>query len=753
MSLRDQFTRTRAGRVLLSGIVIRLVAAFLGLMPQPMSQAHDFLALAGNLCLIGGGGVIAWRAARLGQRRLLWRVRRKLTLSYIFIGFVPVLLVAVFFMLCGLLLFFNVSSYLVQSRVNALVDETRFLAEATAIELEQTGGAGFPDVLRRRQEAAAARYRAASYALVPTQRMCGTASDSESPVVRRPIVAGAWAHLDPPTSLPDWVQCEGHAGLIAYVAPPTGAAAQASTAWRTHLVVRAVALPSDAIPHYAVIVDVPVTAAIGLQLRNETGIELGDISSLGMTATDVGPVNGRAIEEDSPQPTTGRFRVGLNEPLVWMTFLDYTDWKTGRMGNVVIAIGLGITDVYKRISATPLTQIGNYSLGQLLLILLMVVAGLFLVIQTVAFGMGFSLARSITGSVHELFAGTERVRSGDFSHRIAVHSHDQLGELADSFNAMTASVENLLEEKKEKERLEQELAIARRIQMSLLPQGPLTLEGLSVTAHCEPAREVGGDYYDYLPLADHRVGIIIADVAGKGTSAALYMAELKGLMLSLSQLHSSPRELLIDANRIIAQHLDARSFITMTYAVIDMCAHTLTYARAGHCPLMYRPGPMAPDRRVQVLAPDGLVLGLKIDDGERFNTLLREVTLPLGAGDLVLLFTDGVTEAMDAEGESFGEARLSGLIEEYGHLPFEELRDRILREIRAFVGGAAQHDDMTMVLLKIEEVGGPACRAGAARDGGPPSQHWPVGSQRDPTLAEAGRPASTSRPRRGGSLD
>src|SRR4029453_566184 len=176
--------------------------------------------------------------------------------------------------------------------------------------------------------------------------------------------------------------------------------------------------------------------------------------------------------------------------------------------------------------------------------------------------------------------------------------------------------------------------------MSLLPQGPLAVEGLSMTAHCEPAREVGGDYYDYLPLGDRRVGIIIADVAGKGTSAALYMAELKGLMLSLSQLHTSPRELLIRANRIIAQHLDARSFITMPYAVVDMCTRTLTYARAGHCPLIYLPGSggrwqeaggrrqeeggvgvqvVRAARKAQIQAPDGLVLGLKIDNGQRFE--------------------------------------------------------------------------------------------------------------------------------------
>jgi serine phosphatase RsbU (regulator of sigma subunit) len=658
----------------------------------------------------------------------LWRVRRKLTLSYIFIGFVPVLLVVVFFLLCGLLLFFNVSSYLVQSRVEALVDETRFLAEASAIELARTSDdSTFDEVLTRRQEAASARYHGASMVVVPTLRVCGLAGTPPGRTVNRPLESGAWAHLDAPTSLPTWISCEGFAGLIAYQAPPLGAAAiRESPLWRTHLVVRAVAFPAEASPRYAVIIDVPVTAATGLQIENDTGIELGDISTLGMTATDVKPVIGRAIEEDATEAAT-------RETLTWMTFLDYSDWTTGRDGNVVINIGLNVTDIYRRISATPLTQIGNYSVGQLLLILLAVVGGLFLAIQSVAFVMGLKLARSITGAVHELATGTEHVRRGDFTHRITVSSHDQLGDLADSFNSMTASVEDLLHEKAEKERLEQELRIARQIQMSLLPQGPMRLKGLSVTAHCEPAREVGGDYYDYLPLGEGRVGIIIADVAGKGTSAALYMAELKGLMLSLSRLYTSPRELLINANRIIAQHLDARSFITMTYGVVDMCARTLTYARAGHCPLIYLPGIGAEGgraqgelgeggggergggmsgvavqvqavRRAQIQVPDGLVLGLKIDGGERFESLLDEVTQPLGVGDVVLLFTDGVTEAMNGDGEPFGEERLASLIEEHGELPFEELRERILREIHAFVGDTGLHDDLTLVLLKVDPV-------------------------------------------------
>jgi phosphoserine phosphatase RsbU/P len=315
------------------------------------------------------------------------------------------------------------------------------------------------------------------------------------------------------------------------------------------------------------------------------------------------------------------------------------------------------------------------------------------------------------------------VRQGDFTHRIAVTARDQLGELAASFNSMTASIEDLLLEAAEKKRLEEELRIAHEIQMSLLPRAPSSIPGLSVTALCVPAREVGGDYYDFLRLDEHRLAVLIADVAGKGTSAALYMAELKGLMLSLSRTYRSPRELLIMANHLIAEHLDSRSFITMTYAVIDLTARTMTYARAGHTPLLYYPGGALPvDRRVQILAPDGLVLGLKLDDGQLFERLLVEQTLVLSTGDVCLFFTDGITEAMNSQDDCYGEQRLGRLIEDHGHRSCEELRERMLRDVEAFVGGAPQHDDMTMILLKIDELPA-AVPAGTAAD---PVAVWPV---------------------------
>src|SRR5262249_26317494 len=169
---------------------------------------------------------------------------------------------------------------------------------------------------------------------------------------------------------------------------------------------------------------------------------------------------------------------------------------------------------------------------------------------------------------------------------IRIDSRDQLGDLAESFNRMSGSIVHLLHVQREKQRLDDELRIAREIQKSLLPVEPPRLAGLGVADLCEPAREVGGDYYDFFEIAPRQLGVLIADVSGKGTSAALYMAELKGLMLALSHTEPSPRKLLVDVNRRLAAHLDNRSFITMTYAVIDLDARTLTCARAGHTPLI-----------------------------------------------------------------------------------------------------------------------------------------------------------------------
>jgi serine phosphatase RsbU (regulator of sigma subunit) len=678
--IRHWLLGTFAGRALLVGVSVKLVAFLLSLVLGRSRGLGAFDAI-GDVALVAATIALGYRLYVDLKRRLLWRVRRKLIVSYIFIGFVPVLLIIAFFLVSGALLFFNVSAYVLRSRIATIVDQTRFLAQTTAIEVQ---GAKTPQeltgILMRRQAVAVTRFPMASYAVVPTSRTCGDTVKTRSSFVM--TLAGPWTHMAAPSSIPEWVKCADVANLITSdTDPPT-------------LVVRAVAWPEGS--RDAIVVDVPVGEGLTRELRDEMGITIGAISTVAGDDREQQPRRVRVF--------TGPAKIDLDpaEPIEWVGFLYYVDWLTGETNTATVSFRMGLGAVYQYLSGPSLGRISNVNFGQLLLALLAVVAVLFLIIQAVAFMMGLTLARSITGSVHELFVGTERVRRGDFTHKIAIRSRDQLGELAASFNSMTSSIEELLQQKAEKERLEQELRIARSIQMSLLPQGSLVFPGVSLCGHCEPAREVGGDYYDFLPMDDARMGILIADVAGKGTSAALYMAELKGLVLSLSQHHVSPRELLIDANRIISKHLDSRSFITMTYAVVDLSARTMTIARAGHCPLVYVPGPHAESRAPRALQPDGMVLGLQFDTGEIFNRTLEELTLPLGAGDLFLLYTDGISEAMNAEGDYFGETRLAELAQQHADLSSDELSARILSEVKAFAGSAAQHDDMTMVLLKIE---------------------------------------------------
>jgi len=698
---------TLPGRAIVIGLVARLVVYGLGLLLGTPPAFLGVIDTAAGVALAAGAGYFVVRLAVTAKRRLLWRVRRKLILSYIFIGFIPALLIVAFFLLSGFLLFYNFSSYLVQSRLRALADETRFLSQTTALEIQYGGGRDIADVIGRRQTAAAGALPGVSIAVVPMNRACGdrTTGGTPAPTPGRPVVAGPWSHVEPPAAMPGWIDCPGFAGVLAYTTarPADRIASGGSRVEDTHLLVRAATFPDSPRPGYAVIVDVPVKESMKQRLRQETGVAVNDVSALPITTNGVTPLPGRESAATALSATTGAGSSLLNN---LPSLFAYYDWESGESGTLTVTMQLSVSELYDRITSQGFA---GRSIGQGLLLILSFIGGLFLVIEFVALVAGLTLAKSITGSVHQLFAGTERVRQGDFTHKIAVQTDDQLGELSVSFNSMTASIEDLLRQAAEKKRLEEELRIAREIQMSLLPQGPLEMPGLSVTALCVPAREVGGDYYDFFRLGERRLGVLIADVSGKGTSAALYMAELKGLMLSLSQIHRSPRALMLAANRIIAANIDARSFITMTYAVVDLDAATMTYARAGHTPLMYVPGPDCHvDRHVQVLAPDGLVLGLNIDKGEMFEQLLEEHTIDLHAGDLALFYTDGISEAMNDSDDFFGEGRLGQLIEEHAHLSSDELRERVLREVEAFVGSAPQHDDMTMIFLKVEAAGAPA---------------------------------------------
>jgi serine phosphatase RsbU (regulator of sigma subunit) len=449
------------------------------------------------------------------------------------------------------------------------------------------------------------------------------------------------------------------------------------------------------------VLDVPTDDLFFEELERRTGLHVVPLIT-GDPAPEPAaePSEGAGVEAEIRVEHEGEMaRAPLGSGLTSFAFPQRTQWDTGETGVFPpLSLRYQPLELVRRLSPGLLpAEAGARTLPDMLLIAMGVVGVVFLVMYGVALMLGLLLARSITRGVHDLSEGTRRLREGDFSHTIRIGSRDQLGDLAESFNLMSRGIQDLMREQAEKERLEEELRIAREIQMSLLPGGTLsTVPGIRVAALCIPATEVGGDYYDVLPLSDTRMGVLVADVSGKGTSAALYMAELKGLVLSLSRIYDSPARLLVEANRILAESMDSRTFVTMTYAVVDAEARRMRFARAGHNPLIHLE---AGSGKTRVLTPPGLGLGL--DPGEGFERILEEEEVPLTPGDFFLFFTDGLSEAMNERSELFGEVRLRQILEDSEGLSSEQLRARILEEVERFVGNAAPHDDLTMVVLKV----------------------------------------------------
>ena len=689
----ELFAASTPGLTILAVLGLKALIALFGGAGSGWLQVLD---AAGTLALVVALGYLLVRMLNLLQQRFLWRVRRKLVLSYVLIGFVPILLSVVFFLVSGALLLTTVSSSLVQLSFSDVMEDANDLAAMTAVDL---GGLVEPAevrvVLAGRVQAVEERYPDASIAVLWNEAGRDRAAG-----------AGPWRHDSRDLRFPVWLGAPPDAGGPgdARDGAPVDAGGLVVTRGRAGwtVVARGVARFDEDGPVYAVVADLPIAGEVARRMQASRGVTFIDFS---VTPT----VGGAGADSAGADPAAAlealRFPFGAPPPdgaptldlsYYYEARVELLDWSTGRRGRGAVGFRVHPTVFYREV-----VEGGEYALGLFVWGLLWL-GVMFLTIEAAAMVMGFALAGSITGAVHELFTGTERVRQGDLTHRIRVGTEDQLGELAESFNTMTGSIADLMAEAAEKRRLEEELRIARDIQMSLLPEGPASVPGLTVTAACRPAREVGGDYYDFIRLDEHRLGVLVADVSGKGTSAAFYMAELKGVVLSLSRFHQSPRELLIEVNRILSATLDGRTFITMTYAVLDLAARRLTYARAGHTPLVHVPFAPEGPRTPRVLAPDGLVVGLQIDGvEEKFIELLEESSFSLETGDLVALFTDGVTEAMNEESDLFGEERLSRLLTEQIHLSSDDLKQRVLGDVEAFAGTAEQHDDMTIVLLRV----------------------------------------------------
>jgi serine phosphatase RsbU (regulator of sigma subunit) len=335
---------------------------------------------------------------------------------------------------------------------------------------------------------------------------------------------------------------------------------------------------------------------------------------------------------------------------------------------------------------------------RLLLIVASVLGGIFLIASSGSVFWSARLTRSITRAVHDLYEGTRQVATGNLAHRTPVRGTDQLSELASSFNGMTERVQQLIVEVGEKKKLESELEIARQVQLQQFPKSVPKLKTLEVAAQCIPSRFVSGDYYDYVLLASGRLALALGDVSGKGISAALVMASLQSALHA--QLRHAPADgqagetlstasVMRQLSEQLYENTPAEKYATFFCALYDDRTGSLLYTNAGHLPPMLLRG----NERIR-LDVGGTVVGLM-----PLFTYEQQV-VELQPGDLLAMFTDGVTEAEDESREQFGDERLMHLLVEHRDKPLEEIVRIVTDRVRDWADDPDSADDTTILLAR-----------------------------------------------------
>jgi len=314
----------------------------------------------------------------------------------------------------------------------------------------------------------------------------------------------------------------------------------------------------------------------------------------------------------------------------------------------------------------------------------------------IVIALSVALSKAITRPIDTLRQATQAIGKGDLAYRVELRTGDEFEELADSFNRMAGDLRHTIDDLQrttaEKERYASEMEIAREIQETFLPETIPDIPGFEIAATTIPAMEIGGDLYDFIAQKDGSMGFVIADVSGKGVSAALYMALCRTQIHTCGAGTGEPAEAIDQANRLIYDEGRSSMFITVFYAVLDPRKMLFSYVNAGHNPpLLIRGDPPV----AHMLEGRGIALGV-IDD-----TRAKTSTLSLHHGDLIVLYTDGVTEAFNERDEYYGEERMTAAITKNRSRPAREIGVALLEDIRLFAGSAPQSDDITFILIKV----------------------------------------------------
>jgi sigma-B regulation protein RsbU (phosphoserine phosphatase) len=601
---------------------------------------------------------IAW-----WRTRLLWSLRNRLIVAYLFIAVVPILLIVTLVFIAGRILYSQLGAYLLHEDIQHRVEMIADISEHIAV---------------------------AHKTLPPGV----THADSEK-------ILGAQSHAVHDRELPGLtISFANDTALLRKLASEGKNSFAGLLQQGNVLSLTSLRLIPDTKGERVVTLRVPVTP----EFLGTVAPDLGAIQLNLMERYFGGGQQGVTYSSGGEQYKVANRIVARNRMLQSaMVWIDTPVTVASSLDSVYVAPD-GKVDQHRPVlavfNARPSRLNGRIftTLGELrdtYLLLLVLVGILFFLIETAALITGVVLTMRITGAVAGLYRATQYVRAGDFSHRVPIQDRDQLGELAESFNEMTNSIGGLIEEQNKRQRLENEISIAREVQNQLFPSTLPSVPGVEIEAICKAARSVSGDYYDFIQLSPTHIAIAIADISGKGISAALLMASLQAALRSQLLADGTERlstaELVSRLNKHLVRNTGDDRFATFFIAVYDSATRTMRYTNAGHLPSF-----LISHGNAELLDKGGMVLGVVEDYA------YEEGSLAVGADSVLIGYSDGLVEPENVYGEEFGIRRLKEAATRLQGAAPLMVAESLMATVEEWAGTPEQADDMTVIVARLK---------------------------------------------------
>ena len=704
-----------------------------------------------GVALVATGVPMLWRTVR---QRLLWSLRNKLVLTYLLVGLAPIVLFSILVLVSAYIVAGQFAIHLVDARLQSHLDEVKGLnsLDEWTLEKQLRAPAGETDVSKAPDALAELRFTGSllqqpTGVLTPQVRVFRNGvqvryQDQAATQVRTPLGLPPWATRLAGGRFRGMVLDGGELYLVGMeqvdVRPGERYSLVSSLPIDSALMQKVAENLGRARLIAVATGEEPVDEGAPSRTPGEAvPATTSDEAAAARTAAGRSPAKAGtkrvrpARTPDSEQMRQGSV-MGGEEPearnlldlrVRFLSTIPVVNWDTGQTDNAPIEVVSRPSRLYRALFGASLG-------GRILRIGMIVLCLLFAAIEALALWMATRLSRTVTASVTDLYEATQRIDRGDFRHRIGVERDDQMAELSRSFNTMTGSLERLLKEQQEKERLQNELSIAQEVQANLFPRSEMNLPTLELHGVCRPARAVSGDYYDFLVFDDvvgepgrpSGVGIALGDISGKGISAALLMATLHSAVrayrlaseellldgaaagdLALragsdggtgranggTELLESPGRILALLNRHLYRSTQPEKYATLFLAHYDALSARLTYSTAGQPP----PLVLRVDGSIRRLDCGGTVVGLM--DGMEYD----QETIVMGSGDIMVAYSDGVTEPENDFGD-FGEDRMMEVVRRYRHEPLHVISSQVMQALDAWIGAEEQPDDITLVLAR-----------------------------------------------------